>query len=250
MHFQFDQSRIDVNTPDEAALTAALRDLFSCGQGAALATINLDHLVKLRSDAEFRAAYSGQELIVADGWPIVWLSRIAGQPVSKMPGSELILPLSELAQELQIPVALVGSNDVALTDAAQSLRAQVPGLNIVYQYAPPMGFDAQSPAAAAILFEVAASGARLCFLALGAPRQEVLAHRGRALAPNVVFASIGAGLDFLGGHQSRSPVWVRNIGMEWLWRALSNPLRLGPRYLKCLAILPGQAIKAWRIRRS
>ena len=73
--------------------------------------------------------------------------------------------------------------------------------------------------------------------------------KGREIAPGVIFASIGAGLDFLGGHQKRAPVWVQKIGMEWLWRALGSPLRLGPRYLRCLAILPGQILAARRLRR-
>jgi exopolysaccharide biosynthesis WecB/TagA/CpsF family protein len=101
-----------------------------------------------------------------------------------------------------------------------------------------------------ILGELDRRGIRLCFLALGAPKQETLARRGRALAPGVGFASIGAGLDFLGGHQRRAPLWVRRIAMEWLWRALTSPLRLGPRYARCFAILPAQITRALALRRQ
>ena len=89
----------------------------------------------------------------------------------------------------------------------------------------------------------------LCLLALGAPKQEQLAARGREMTPRTGFASIGAGLDFLGGGQRRAPSWMRRIGIEWLWRALSSPRRMIPRYMRCVAILPGQVTQALKLRR-
>lgn len=249
MEFQFGETSVAVNALDRAGLERILAERFAAGEGAALATINLDHIVKLRQDKAFQKAYAAQDIVVADGWPIVWLSKIARRPVEKIPGSELVLPLSVLAARNDVHAALIGSHAQALQDAARVLEREAPGLQVAYQNAPPMGFDANSDLADELLKGVSDSGARLCFLALGAPRQELLAMRGRVLAPDVVFASIGAGLDFLGGHQKRAPVWVQTIGMEWLWRALGSPLRLGPRYLKCLAVLPGLVWEARRQRR-
>jgi exopolysaccharide biosynthesis WecB/TagA/CpsF family protein len=187
-------------------------------------------------------------MVVADGNPIVWLSRLAGRPVALVPGSELVVPLARLAQAQGVAVALIGSTDAALDAAATRLRAEVPGLTVALRVAPPMGFDPAGPQAAQVLADVARSGARLCFLALGAPKQEQLAARGRSLAPGVGFVSVGAGLDFLAGTQARAPVWVRRIAMEWLWRMLSNPRRLAGRYAACAAILPGQAAQAVALR--
>jgi len=248
LDFTFADQTITVNVPTPVALDHELRRRFAAGQGFALATINLDHLVKLAASATFRQAYAGQDLIVADGRPIVALSRLAGRPVDLIPGSDLVLPLCALAAELGVRVALVGSTPTALADAAQALSAQVPGLEIVLTIAPSGTFDPASVEAGDILRRLAASGAGLCFLALGAPKQEMLALRGRAEAPSVGFAAIGAGLDFLGGHQIRAPKWMRRIGMEWLWRALSSPVRLVPRYARCFAILPRQIIAALRQR--
>ncbi len=90
----------------------------------------------------------------------------------------------------------------------------------------------------------------LCFIALGAPKQESFAARGRQLAPDVGFASVGAGVDFIAGSQTRAPAWVRAMAMEWLWRALSSPRRLLPRYAACAAILPGQITAALRLRKG
>lgn len=229
-------------------LEAEVRARFKASQGFALATVNLDHLVKMAESPGFLAAYQAQDLVVADGRPVVWLSRLARRPVELMPGSDMVLPLCRLAAEAGVPVALVGSTDAALQDAKAALLAQVPGLEIAWVDAPSGRFDPDGPEADQILHRLEGTGIALCFLALGAPKQEQFAQRGRRVSPRTGFASVGAGLDFLGGHQKRAPAWVRAVAMEWLWRALSSPARLLPRYAKCLMILPGQMLRAWRIR--
>lgn len=248
MKFSFCNQIIMINMPTRDGLKDEIRNRFRDGVGFALATVNLDHLVKMRASPDFSRVYAAQDLVVADGWPVAALSRLARTPVELMPGSDLILPLCELAAEEGMPVAFVGSTQAALDDAARALLADVPGLNIVLRIAPPLGFDPHGDEAGAILVRLEAQGVRLCFLAFGAPKQETLALRGRTLAPGVGFASIGAGLDFLGGHQIRAPVWMRRPGLEWLWRVAHDPVRLGPRYLRSFAILPGQAIAALRLR--
>ena len=252
LYFEFHGRRVAVNMPDRSLLEAEIRARFDARQGFALATVNLDHLVKLADSPAFLATYQAQDLVVADGRPIVWLSRLARRPVELMPGSDMVLPLCRLAAGARagagVPVALVGSTEAALQDAEAALTAEVPGLEISWIHAPSGRFDPEGAEADRILHRLDEAGIGLCFLALGAPKQERLAQRGRRLAPRTGFASVGAGLDFLGGHQKRAPAWVRAIAMEWLWRALSSPSRLLPRYARCLAMLPGQILRAWRIR--
>ena len=239
---------VDINMPTQAGLVQEIASRFEAEAGFALATINLDHVTKLETDAGFRAAYAAQDFVVADGNPIVWVSRLANAPVELMPGSELVIPLARLAAKHGVSVALIGSSDVSLSLASDALKASAAGLKISYIHAPAYGFDPQGDAAREILQEVAASGAQLAFLALGAPKQELFAALGRELAPNVGFASIGAGLDFLSGTQVRAPKWVRKIAMEWLWRMLSNPRRLFKRYALCAWVLPGLGWRALKSR--
>lgn len=234
--------------PHKAGLEDEVLRRFAAADGFAMATVNLDHLVKLGQSAEFLQAYACQDLVVADGRPIVWLSKLAGRPVELMPGSDMIVPLCRLAAAAGVPVALVGSTDQALEDAAHYLEERVAGLDLAWRYAPSGVFDPDSEEGKEILETLTHKGIRLCFLALGAPKQERLAHRGRTLAPSVGFVSIGAGLDFFGGHQKRAPRWMRAIALEWLWRLMSNPVRMAPRYARCFAILPSQILKALRIR--
>lgn len=250
MQFRFGPTLIAVNIANAATLLSVVSARLVARQGFALATINLDHLVKLQTSDTFRAAYAAQDLIVADGNPIVWLSRLARRPVSLVPGSDMLMPLARAAAKTGVSVALIGSTDEALEAAATRLMTEIPGLFVAKRHAPAMGFDPNGPEAASILKELSARNVGLCFIALGAPKQEAFAARGRQLAPKVGFASIGAGVDFIAGTQTRAPTWVQALAMEWLWRALSNPRRLIPRYAACAAILPGQVGAALNLRKG
>lgn len=248
MKFEIQGRTIEVNVPSWAVLEARVTERLAQRKGFAIATINLDHLVKLKSSATFRSAYAAQDFVTADGNPIVWMSRLAGRPVSLIPGSEAILPLAKIAAKQGVGIALIGSTDAVLKAATAYLEREVRDIEVVCCIAPPMGFDAKSPQAKDILDRVTDSGARLCFVAMGAPRQEEFAALGRKIAPNVGFVSIGAGLDFFAGTQKRAPDWARKLQMEWLWRMMSDPRRLGLRYFKCMLIMPGHLARALWLR--
>ncbi len=249
MQFHTATTPLSLTTPTQDRLLAEITGRLEENRGFALATLNLDHLVKLQKDRSFANAYAEHDMIVADGNPIVWLHRLAGQDISLLPGSDLILPIAALAAAKQAPIALLGSTQETLEAAAASLKKTVPNLRVSCVISPPMGFNPESDQAVDCINEISRSGARICFLALGAPKQEILASLGFKHSPNVGFVSIGAGLDFIAGTQSRAPAIIRKLALEWLWRMLSNPKRLTLRYAQCLAILPGLIFSALRQRR-
>ncbi|MEM1428626.1 MAG: WecB/TagA/CpsF family glycosyltransferase [Pseudomonadota bacterium] len=230
------------------ALLQDVRDRLHLGVGFAIATLNLDHAVKLRERADFVEAYAHQTHVTADGQPVVWVERLAGQPVELVTGSDLVVPLARVAAETGAAIALVGTTEDALAKASAHLKQAIPGLDIAVAVSPPQGFDPASDAAGALIRTLAESRAQLCFLALGAPKQELFAARLRQDAPHLGIASIGAGLDFLAGAQRRAPHLLRAISLEWLWRLSGNPQRLGPRYVRCAALLPSMSLRALRAR--
>ncbi|MFE3838034.1 WecB/TagA/CpsF family glycosyltransferase [Pseudogemmobacter sonorensis] len=250
MIFQFDDTRIAVTHADRAGLLSEIARRFSSGTGFALATINLDHIVKLGRDPAFLRAYAAQDMVVADGNPVVWLSRISGRPVELIPGSDLVEPLCRAAARAGLAVSMLGATQEALDAAARRLADRIPGFRAGLLIAPPMGFDPEGDEAHAALERIATLGPGLCLVALGAPKQERLAALGRKIAPQAGFASVGAGVEFISGHQDRAPAWIRAIAMEWLWRAFSAPRRLVPRYIACFAALPGLVAEALRQRRD
>jgi exopolysaccharide biosynthesis WecB/TagA/CpsF family protein len=131
-----------------------------------------------------------------------------------------------------------------LIEASRLLHEGNAGLTIAGVFAPPQGFNPTSEDARRCIETIGNSGADLCFVALGAPKQELLADYGKSLLPNVSFVCIGAGLDFIAGTQVRAPHWMQHWGLEWLWRAGSDPQRLLYRYLLCMVALPGLLARA------
>jgi N-acetylglucosaminyldiphosphoundecaprenol N-acetyl-beta-D-mannosaminyltransferase len=227
------------------AETAALI-CHNAGSGAAqnVFTLNLDHVVKMRNVATFRAAYRRAGLITADGFPIVLAGRLQGKRVSRVAGSDLIAPISAEAARSGKSIYLFGSRLPVLIKASRLLYERNAGLTIAGVLAPPQGFDPTSEDARRCIATIGNSGADLCFVALGAPKQELFADHGKSLLPNISFVCIGAGLDFIAGAQVRAPRWMQRWGLEWLWRAASDPQRLLYRYLLCMAALPGILARA------
>jgi exopolysaccharide biosynthesis WecB/TagA/CpsF family protein len=206
-------------------------------------TLNLDHVVKLRRDAAFRDAYRSATLVTADGAPIVWLSRRQGARLSRTTGADLVIPLVEEAARQQIPVYVFGSTGAVLAKAARELVARTDGLlDIAGSDAPSAGFDPTGPAADAAIARIAASGARIAFIALGAPKQELFAARAKAQGVQCGFVCIGAALDFIAGAQVRAPKFMQQSGTEWLWRLATNPTRLAARYADCALLLADLAV--------
>lgn len=232
--FGIDVAVIDFQTAIERivgwARTRPARLVFTC---------NLDHVLKRRTDATFRAAYAGADLVVGDGMPFVWLSRLSGPRLPhRISGSELIVPLCEAATREGLSVFLLGSTEDRLARAEAALTAIAPGLRVAGRHAPPFGFRADAAAQAEAAEIVARARADILFVALGPPTQEIWSAAFRDRLDCGVAICIGAGLDFLAGDVRRAPPWMQKAGLEWLWRTLQEPRRLAPRYGRIIALLP------------
>jgi N-acetylglucosaminyldiphosphoundecaprenol N-acetyl-beta-D-mannosaminyltransferase len=204
-------------------------------------TPNADHLVRVNRDSELRAIYRGAALCLLDSRVVGWLARLMGLPAPAIaPGSDLTAHL--LAHHL-VPgerITIVGLAPVWLP----ALIARC-GLAPPAHYNPPMGFDRDPVAFANTIAFVRANPARLVFLAVGSPRQEVLAA-ALVAAGDITGTGlcIGASLEFLSGASRRAPRILQRCGLEWLFRFASNPRKLFRRYVinspKVIALLAKQ----------
>ncbi len=227
-----------INTAD---LDSAIRTIIArakAGEPFTVFTLNLDHLVKLRRNAAFRNAYSNAGVVTADGAPVAWLARFQNPNIRRATGADLLMPLAEAAAEARLPVFLFGSSADVMARAGRDLGERTEGLiDIAGTMAPSDTFDPNGSEADAALQRIRASGAKIVFVALGAPKQELFAERARSLGINCGFVCIGAALDFVAGAQVRAPEAMRNNGLEWLWRLATNPRRLALRYAECAGVL-------------
>ena len=234
--FAVDGILVDTLSLKEASLRIC--DEISRGSSFSVFTLNLDHVVKLRREPLFAQAYKRARIVLADGFPIAFAGRLQGRTVTRTAGSDLIDPLCAEASRRGISVVFFGSSFPSLAGAAKRLQALHGGLSISGVYSPPPAYDVLSAGAREGIEFIRSSGAQICLVALGAPKQELFADRCAREIQGVSFVCIGAGLDFLAGHQRRAPKICRSLGCEWVWRLLSDPRRLAERYLACLLLFP------------
>lgn len=224
----FDTARVNIGRQADLVHLVTFDAL--TGRGGTVFTLNLDHLVKLEHDQAFRAAYDQATYVSADGAPVVAMARRKGANLVRVTGADLVRPLCGAAALARIPVHFFGTTPETLATTESVLRCEYPRLIVAGLESPPFGFSPFGIEARAAAERIASSGARICFVALGAPKQEVFAEFARRWAPGVTFVCIGAALDFIGGSQKRAPAPIREAGLEWLWRLIHDPRRLAKRY--------------------
>jgi len=141
--------------------------------------------------------------------PLVWASRIKGQPLTeRVNGTDLMVDLCEAASE-----------------AGQS------ELKIAGCHCPDFGFETEIKNITEIASIIAEANPAFVFVGLGSPKQDVLINMLRLKLPNVWWLGVGVSFSFVGGEIPRAPEWAKKSGFEWLYRLCSEPKRLFKRYL-------------------
>lgn len=192
-------------------------------------TPNADHLIRLHDDAGFRDFYADADYVLQDSRFVARLMRRSrGVQLPVCPGSDLTVALFDGVVQPADRLVLIGGSAAR---AAQFAARR--GLKRLAHYNPPMGF-ANDPAGvdACLRFIEENSPFRFCLLAVGSPQQEMLAQRlkRRGIARGLALC-VGNSVAYLTGHQVRAPQWMRQRGLEWLFRLARSPRRLAARYL-------------------
>jgi len=195
-------------------------------------TPNVDHLCMLCHDEAFAEAYRKAFLVLADGIPVLWGSRLFGKAVpEKISGSDLIYWLTEHAAKQGHSVFFFGAAPGVAAEAARLLSRRYPGLKVAGCYSPPLGFEKDPVEKEKAIAVVRDAAPDICYVALGAPKQDLWNAEAAPLAGVPVMLGIGASLDFVTGRAKRAPVWAQRTGLEWLWRLCHEPGRLWKRYI-------------------
>lgn len=222
-----------------------IRDFLRSGKTNQIVTVNLDFVAISRREPAFRETLNGAELAVADGMPLVWVSRMGEEPLpQRLTGVELVDECCQVAVETDTSIFLLGAGPGVADQAADRLRERFPGLRIVGVYAPPFA-PLTEEENERILQTINAAQPDFLFVALGAPQQDmwIRANRDRLDVP--VCMGVGCVLDLLAGVVSRAPSWMQHAGLEWLFRLLQEPSRLWRRY-----IVDDLPVLAWLVRQS
>ena len=199
------------------------------GSSGYVCTPNVDYLVRAQRDPVFRTALLEARLRVPDGMGVIYGSWLSGRPLGATVTGRLLPEAVVIALEPDaLPVAVFGGRRGVAARAARTLEQR--GAVVVDAFGPPMGFVVGSAEDEAATARLRASGARVVFVGLGAPRQEVWMRRAQHELPSVL-VGVGAGVDVLAGAVGAAPPWMTRVGLEWLYRLAHEPRRLGRRYL-------------------
>jgi N-acetylglucosaminyldiphosphoundecaprenol N-acetyl-beta-D-mannosaminyltransferase len=202
------------------------------GQGGWVITPNLEHLRQFSKQEGLREFFETADLVLADGMPLVWASRLAGTPLpARVAGSDLIWSLSSEAGRRGASIFVLGGTREAGWEAAHRLKEKCPGLRIAGMIYPPYGFENDAQAMEEIESTLVELQPDIVYVGLGFPKQEQVIARLRSTCPRTWFLGIGISIGFVGGHVSRAPLWMQRMGLEWVHRLIQEPRRLASRYL-------------------
>jgi N-acetylglucosaminyldiphosphoundecaprenol N-acetyl-beta-D-mannosaminyltransferase len=210
-----------------------------------LATANIDFVVQAQGDVELRRILFDAHMVLCDGTPLLWASRLLGDPLpERVAGSDLVPQLIQLADRKGYRIFLLGAAPEAARKAVERLRRQYPSLQLAGSYsprfAPLLDMDHEE-----IAKQIREARPDILLVSFGCPKQEKwISMHYRSLGVPVAIG-VGATIDFLAGHMKRAPVWMQRSGTEWIFRLMQEPRRLFKRYAMDIGVFSWRFLGQW-----
>lgn len=225
-------THVNFDVLTEAETTALILSHQAAGQGGTVVTVNLDHLLRCARSDEYRQIVARADLVVADGQPIIWASRLQRTPLpERVAGSTLCLSLAQELANAGRSLFLLGGDPGVAEQAASVLIKRFPGLKIAGTHCPAMGFEHDPQQMDHIRQSLRQAQPDVVYVALGSPKQERLIEQLKLELPAAWWLGVGISLSFITGDVRRAPLWAQRSGLEWVHRLWQEPRRLGRRYL-------------------
>lgn len=230
--------KVDNLTMDEAL--SKIDFLIQTKEPSFVVTPNMDHIVKVEEDSEFKEVYENADLILTDGKPLIWISNILKRPIKeKISGSDIFPRICEMAAAKEYSLFILGAGKGVALKAKENLIKKYPGLKIKDVYSPTYGFENDEKEIEYICRRIKNSHADILAVALGAPKGEKFIYKWKNKYQVPLSISIGATIDFEAGRVKRAPKWMSNHGLEWAFRIIQEPKRMSKRYFNdALKIIP------------
>jgi N-acetylglucosaminyldiphosphoundecaprenol N-acetyl-beta-D-mannosaminyltransferase len=222
---------VDVHPLTIPELRICWRDAISQGRQIVIAHHNLHSVYLRHRDAEMRALYKQAEIVYIDSMPLVFWARLMGYKLDRshrITGVDWIRPLLREARDNGWRVFYLGGKPGVAHRAAEILKGEIPGLELETHQG---YFDMEGEDNERVLEVINAFGPHVLLVGMGMPRQEKWVLRNRARLKANVIHTIGATFDYVAGAIPTPPRWMGQLGLEWLYRLVSEPRRLWRRYL-------------------
>jgi N-acetylglucosaminyldiphosphoundecaprenol N-acetyl-beta-D-mannosaminyltransferase len=223
---------LDFDALSEEQVVARIVGDLENGQGGRVATPNIDICRQVMRDPVARELVSSSSLVVADGMPLIWATRLLGARLpERVTGASLIFTLSAAAAHNGKSVYLLGGEPGVPERAAAELSHRYPGLLVAGVDAPPVGFDRQPGELTVVRGKLERAQPDIVFVGLGFPKQERIISAFAPGLPATWFIGCGAAIPFAAGAVPRAPERMQQFGLEWAYRLMNEPRRLFRRYL-------------------
>src|SRR5688500_3247458 len=215
-----------------------------------LVTANVDFLVQAAHDVELRRILFDAHLVLCDGTPLVWASKLLGNPLpERVAGSDLVPLLLGVAAEKGYRPFFLGASPDSMEAAVAKAKQQYPKLEFAGYYSPPFNklleMDHEE-----IRDRIMRAQPDLLFVGFGCPKQEKWINMHYRSLGVPVSIGVGGTIDFLAGRLARAPRWMQQSGTEWIFRLAQEPKRLLRRYAKDLRHFTGAiAAQCWQLRK-
>ena len=222
---------VEVDRLDLDSAVARVEALIADGGRHQVVVLPVNSIMMARRDPEFRAACRRASLVLPDGVPLLWASRLLGRPIpGRVAGSDLFLKLSETAAAKGYTCFFMGSTPDVLERLSKALRQRCPGLRIAGAFSPPIRPEHTAETNAEIAQRISRARPDILWVAMGAPKQEKWIHDNLNALDAKVVIGVGAVFDMASGRVKRAPHWMQRAGFEWFHRFLKEPTRLFKRY--------------------
>jgi N-acetylglucosaminyldiphosphoundecaprenol N-acetyl-beta-D-mannosaminyltransferase len=233
----------------KAEAVSRIEEMIATRRPHHVVTANVDFLVQAQRDVELRRILLEADLVLCDGTPLVWASRLLGNALpERAAGADVVPLLIRAAAEKGHRIFFLGAGPNVAAEAAERLRRQHPGLIIAGHFSPPF-CDLLQMDFAEVARQVAEARPDILLVSFGCPKQEKWIAMHYHLLGVPVVMGVGATLDFIAGRVARAPVLMQRSGTEWIYRLAQEPRRLLRRYANdLLRFLPALALQWWTLR--
>lgn len=200
-------------------------------QGLGVAVCNVHSVMSARRDSSLRAALSAADVATADGIPLVWALRAAGQPdQERVDGFTLFWATIEAGLPKETRHFFYGNTEATLERITARLRRDYPEIAIAGTLSPPFRSLTEHEQSDH-LDVIRRSGADVVWVGLGVPKQERWIAEANPHLDGMALVGIGAVFDWVAGNVAKAPEWMQRAGLEWLYRLIREPRRLWQRYI-------------------
>jgi N-acetylglucosaminyldiphosphoundecaprenol N-acetyl-beta-D-mannosaminyltransferase len=207
-----------------AGFVSRIEDFVASGKPHYVAMVNVAKLVKMRSDKELQESVFAADMIGADGVPLVWASRLFGDPLpGRVNGTDLI----KKGDEKSYRIFFLGATKVVLEKVLDVVRRDYPGVQVAGSH---HGYFAAQQETD-IVAKIKQAHADILFIAFGTPKKELWVKQYLHSMGVPVIHGVGGSFDVLAGVIPRAPLWMQRNGLEWLFRMFQEPRRMWRRYL-------------------